>query len=92
MAKKALGKGLGALLSSSMAEEDAAGVHEIPIRYIRPDPYQPRNPIDPASVAELAELIKAHGVIQPLIVKRVAVILTSSSLARGGCGRRMRPG
>ena len=73
MAKKGLGKGLGALLASSMADEDAGAVREIPIGQIRPNPYQPRKPIDPASVADLAKSVREHGVLQPLIVKRVAV-------------------
>lgn len=73
MAKKALGKGLGALLTSSAAEEGAGGVQEVPVRHIRPNPYQPRKAMKAESVTELAESIRAHGVIQPLIVKQIGI-------------------
>ncbi len=73
MAKKALGKGLGALLASTLAEEDAGTVREIPIKQISPNPFQPRKSIDPAKLTELAESVREHGVLQPLIVTRVAV-------------------
>jgi ParB family chromosome partitioning protein len=68
-----LGRGLDALFpsSSSSGNLDAA-VQEVDVDLIGPNPYQPRTVFDPEAVAELAESIKEHGVIQPLIVTRPA--------------------
>jgi ParB/RepB/Spo0J family partition protein len=43
---------------------------EIPVRLIKPNPRQPRTAFDEAALQELAESIKEHGLIQPLIVSR----------------------
>lgn len=69
-----LGRGLGALLSEiEEAYENElpkkGGVEEIAISKIRPNPYQPRKHFDPESLAELAESIKMHGLLQPVVVK-----------------------
>lgn len=48
---------------------DAAGVREIPIELIDPDPEQPRKTFDQAKLIELAESIKAHGIIQPVVLR-----------------------
>jgi len=45
---------------------------EIPLDDIRPNPHQPRKHIDPASIAELASSIRSNGVIQPIVVRKVA--------------------
>lgn len=70
MAKKGLGKGLGALISEdfSIENEEKVGVSEIKITQIEPDPDQPRKDFDQEKLEVLAESIKIHGVIQPLIV------------------------
>ncbi|MDY4976545.1 MAG: ParB/RepB/Spo0J family partition protein [Clostridia bacterium] len=70
MAKKGLGKGLGALISEdfSLDNEANAGVSEIKITQIEPDPEQPRKDFDQEKLSLLAESIRLHGVIQPLIV------------------------
>lgn len=70
MAKKGLGKGLGALISEdfSLDNEANAGVSEIKITQIEPDPEQPRKDFDQEKLSLLAESIRIHGVIQPLIV------------------------
>ncbi|MCR4402474.1 MAG: ParB/RepB/Spo0J family partition protein [Firmicutes bacterium] len=52
-----------------MRPEDAERVQELPIDQIRPNPYQPRKRFDDAKLAELAESIKAHGIVQPLVVR-----------------------
>jgi ParB family chromosome partitioning protein len=69
MAKlKGLGRGLDALLSGDgPAVEEKPG--QVPIRQLRPGRYQPRTRMDPVSIAELAESIKAQGVIQPILVR-----------------------
>jgi ParB family chromosome partitioning protein len=70
MSKKGLGKGLGALISSSTNAEQPR--HEmIPIDSIRPNPLQPRQRFNEESLRELAESIREHGVIQPILVKPV---------------------
>ncbi|MFC3715169.1 ParB/RepB/Spo0J family partition protein [Luteimonas soli] len=51
------------------APADAAGVREIPLDLIDPDPEQPRKTFDQAKLLELAESIKAHGVIQPVVLR-----------------------
>jgi ParB family transcriptional regulator, chromosome partitioning protein len=70
MTRKALGRGLGALLSAegtATATEDAS---EIPIDLIEPSPLQPRTVFDEAKLAELARSITANGVVQPVLVRR----------------------
>lgn len=75
MAKaSALGRGLGALLSEIEEAYDnelpkKGGVEEIAVAKIRPNPYQPRKHFDSESLAELAESIKTHGLLQPIVVK-----------------------
>ncbi|MCL2399230.1 MAG: ParB/RepB/Spo0J family partition protein [Defluviitaleaceae bacterium] len=79
MARKGLGKGLGALLSieedeltvpeETITNTPAAGVEYIDIRKIEPNRNQPRQFFDDATLAELAESIKSYGIIQPLILK-----------------------
>lgn len=82
--KKALGRGLNALLSDSENEErlesDLPVVHtspsgsiaEIPVNQIEVNPFQPRTHFDKESLQELAESIKVHGIIQPITVRRLA--------------------
>jgi ParB family chromosome partitioning protein len=67
--KGGLGKGLGALLPDT---EAGAGLSEAPIGAIAPNPRQPRSHLDESALRELAESIREHGVIQPLIVTRLA--------------------
>lgn len=66
--KKGLGKGLGALLGTEEAEN--GGIMEIRISDIEPNVNQPRKTFDDEKLAALAESIKQHGVVQPLIVQR----------------------
>ncbi len=93
MAKKALGKGLGALIKkptvTSGSAESKEGTttakkrarsnekeigkkfRQVPITDIVPSPLQPRTTIPEADLEELHDSIRQHGVIQPLIVRRV---------------------
>ena len=76
MAKKpGLGRGLDMLLSSvaSTADElaDDAEFKQLPIETIQKGQYQPRLNIDPDALQELAESIKAQGLVQPVIVRRL---------------------
>jgi len=66
--KRGLGRGLGALLSSTPAE--AESLIEIPVNQLGVNPNQPRKSFDSNSLEELATSIRASGVIQPVIVRR----------------------
>ncbi len=66
---KGLGRGLDALLSASDEVNDRGALQMLAIDEIRPGRYQPRTRMDPASLAELAESIKAQGVVQPILVR-----------------------
>jgi ParB family chromosome partitioning protein len=76
--KKALGKGLSALLPARtpatappQSSADArAGVARIPVDAIDPNPMQPRSAFQPERLVELAQSIEANGIIQPLVVVR----------------------
>ncbi|CUU05004.1 MAG: ParB/RepB/Spo0J family partition protein [Fimbriimonadales bacterium] len=68
MARRGLGKGIGALLGQSEFSETL--VQEIPIAQIRPNPFQPRQQFSEESLRELAESIRQMGVIQPIIVRQ----------------------
>ena len=63
-----LGRGLDALIPGGGARH--AAVEHVDIDLIAPNPHQPRTVFDPEALDELAESIKEHGVIQPLIVSR----------------------
>ena len=72
MERKALGKGLSALIPEKVLE---SGEHKEEIAYvqsgqIKPNPFQPREDFDQQSIEELAQSIKEKGVIQPLLVRR----------------------
>lgn len=66
--KKGLGKGLGALISTG--ETDDKGVCELKINQIEPNTGQPRKLFDEEKLKTLAESIKQHGVVQPIIVRK----------------------
>jgi len=68
VAKRGLGKGLSALISSEMSEENQ--IKMISINSIEPNKEQPRKYFDEDKLEELASSIKEHGIIQPLIVKQ----------------------
>lgn len=67
---KRLGKGLDALLPSLSVSDDDKVV-EISLKQLRANPYQPRTTFDEEAIKELAESIRQHGVIQPIIVRSV---------------------
>lgn len=70
--RKALGKGLSALLPAKPAAAPAPvdSPNRVPIRLIQPNPMQPRTVFQPDRLQELADSIRANGIIQPLIVRR----------------------
>jgi len=69
MTRKPLGRGLGALLSADKTSESADST-EIDPSLIEPCSAQPRMRFDDASLRELADSIRANGVVQPLLVRR----------------------
>lgn len=70
MEKKRLGRGLEALLSSDGSETASLAVHgPVAVDQIDRNPYQPRQTIDPDDLAALAESIRQHGLLQPLVVR-----------------------
>ncbi len=68
MGSKGLGKGLEALISG-FEQEDQEVIQEVALQEIRPNPYQPRENFQDESLQELAESIKQHGIVQPLVVR-----------------------
>src|SRR5258706_5003785 len=86
MKKKALGRGLSALLSDSEGEKSevevvvpslaegaqSSNLNEIQIEQIETNPFQPRQYFDQEALNELADSIKVHGIIQPITVRKLA--------------------
>lgn len=73
--KKGLGRGLGALLGEDAVRERPAGSVSLRIAEIEPNIEQPRKRFDDEALADLAESIRIHGVLTPLLVRK----LTSGS-------------
>ena len=77
--KRGLGRGLDALLGgasvSTMQEQavqaDVRELQELPLDVIQRGKYQPRRDIDPVTLEELAQSIKAQGVMQPIVVRAI---------------------
>src|SRR5688572_5499875 len=71
MHKRGLGRGLGALLSSTPGEDET--LIDLELDQIEPNPNQPRKIFSDEGLTELAASIRASGVIQPIIVRRHGV-------------------
>ncbi len=69
MTRKALGRGLGALLSAERPPGLGDDQYEVELELIDPSPVQPRSHFDDASLQELAQSISAHGVVQPVLLR-----------------------
>lgn len=70
MNRKALGRGLGALLSSDTTIDLGSEPYEVDVNAIVPGPMQPRTHFDEGSLEGLADSIRTHGIVQPLLVRR----------------------
>ena len=70
MNRKALGRGLGPLLSSDQSIDLGPEPAEVDIDAVVPGPMQPRTHFDEGSLEGLADSIRTHGVVQPLLVRR----------------------
>lgn len=68
--RRALGRGLGALLPSAPAGPAPDAVQQVPITAIAPNPHQPRQRFHPERLQELSDSIKVHGIMQPIVVRR----------------------
>ena len=68
---KGLGRGLDALLGGTAKGKGEDELAQLPVGALRPGKYQPRTRMDEASLAELADSIRARGVIQPIVVRPV---------------------
>jgi len=66
-----LGRGLDSLISRTVHDEQLHSGQEIPLADIRSNPRQPRRFIDEEALEGLATSIRNHGVLQPIIVRRV---------------------
>lgn len=67
-AKHGLGRGLSALIPPTQPSAVTSAVTQVPVAAISPNPRQPRHKVDAEALRELADSIREHGVIQPLIV------------------------
>ncbi len=79
--KRGLGRGLDALLGGATPRSGHVGterspedgeLRELPVRVLQPGRYQPRSVIDPEALEELAQSIRAQGLIQPIVVRPIA--------------------
>jgi ParB family chromosome partitioning protein len=71
-ARRRLGRGLEALLGPTTTTADAQAegtLRQIPVRDIRPNPYQPRRDFDEEALAELASSLESAGLLQPVVVR-----------------------
>lgn len=69
MTRKALGRGLSALLSDTLAQGDE--LLDIDIDLIDPNPDQPRSRFDETRLEELAQSIRTNGLVQPILLRRI---------------------
>ncbi len=74
--RKALGRGLSALIPDNIEQDELEKIKEIDINLISPNPNQPRKNFENDKLEELADSIKRYGVIQPIIVKKEDKIYT----------------
>jgi len=73
--RRGLGKGLDALLGGAVSpvaeERQGADLRELPVDLLQPGKYQPRTDMHPESLEELANSIRAQGVVQPIVVRPI---------------------
>ena len=73
--KRGLGRGLSELLGdvvSAPVQEKSQDVQTLPIEFLQRGKYQPRKDMDPEKLKELSDSIAAQGIIQPIIVRKIA--------------------
>ena len=67
MVERGIGRGLAAILPETQAAEES--LHHLPLELLGPNPDQPRRSFSEPELSELAESIRAHGVLQPVLVR-----------------------
>ena len=73
MKSNALGRGLDALISTEgVRTQGSSTINEIPLDQIEANPNQPRREFDEESLQELADSIRAIGIIQPITLRQIA--------------------
>lgn len=70
MAKKALGRGLEALIPKRLIEEKKGSAQQVPVSRIKPNPFQPRKLFRPEDLQELVQSVKERGILQPIVVRK----------------------
>ncbi|MBR2666972.1 MAG: ParB/RepB/Spo0J family partition protein [Oscillospiraceae bacterium] len=72
MTERGLGRGLSALLGDDVLRTTEESVLQLPLSQVEAGVCQPRRNFDDEALAELAESIRIHGILQPLLVRRLA--------------------
>ena len=67
--ERRLGRGLGSLLGNSSPNEAPSATETLSLKTLRPNPHQPRKTFETSALAELADSIRRHGVLQPIVVR-----------------------
>ncbi len=70
MERRALGKGIGALIPEPIVEKGEKILY-VPIGQVKPNPFQPRVDFEPQALEELTQSIKEKGILQPVLVRQV---------------------
>lgn len=85
-ARPRLGRGLAALLADPGGTPGAGeGLQHrtVPVEFLRPNPKNPRRRIESADLADLAESIRAKGILQPIIVRALSKVVGSFEIVAG---------
>jgi len=69
--KRRLGRGLGAILGDVEVVVAPGEVTRLPVEHIQPNPFQPRRDFDAEEIAALAQSLQSHGLLQPILVRRI---------------------
>ncbi len=68
--KKALGRGLEALIPKKLLEEKKGSAQQLPLSKIKPNPFQPRKVFRSEDLQELVQSVKERGILQPIVVRK----------------------